>query len=370
MSMGLDAALRQCARPLVVLATAWQGRLSPDHPPDARAAAVAAVERFERGLAQAGADVRTVAVASYVLCVWLDEGLAAPDRHLLRQFHGEADGSVRAFELLERLLADADANQPLLGLFHTALSLGLRGRWRDTPEGPRRIEALRQRLATALRLDPTPLAAPLSAHWQPAPVPRRPGRERRFLASGLLGLALVGVMVYSTSQVLLARQVDEVFASLQGLEPAVDTSANVKAAAGGASGPVPDRLVSRLAGTQAEGLRVQDEPHRSQVVLPADGLFSADTAQLQAGRAPLLARIGQALAAQPGRVLVRACARTDTPRPARLVSASQLADAWAQQVAQALQPHLAAGRVVAEGCAPVGPAADGAVARVEITLFP
>lgn len=351
----LDAALRHCARPLIALATQLHTSV-PVRPAETRAAAGAAVERLERELTEAGADARSVAVASYLLCVWLDEGLAlAPmpmPQGLLWQFHGEADGGTRVFELLERLLPEPEANRPLLGLFHTALSLGLQGRWREAVDGPRRIEVWRQRVATALRLPDAPLSQPLSAHWQPAVVPRRVGRERRVIASGLLVLALAGVGVYSASQVLLARQVDAVFASLQGLEPAPP--------AGVASGPVPDRLVVRLG------------------VLPVEGLFRADTVQLQPPTSPqpqALDRIGQVLAARPGRVLVTAYARPDTPRPARLASASQLADEWAQQVARALQAHLPlpAGRVVAEGRverdAAAGTAGAG-VERVEITLFP
>lgn len=369
MTSDLDTALPRCARPLIALATQLQTSL-PDRPAETRAATGVAVARFERELTEAGADARTVAVASYLLCVWLDEGpgLEPTGQSLLRQFHGEADGRTRVFELLERLLAEPEANRSLLVLFHTALSLGLQGRWRQVEDGPRQLGAWRQQLATALRLQADPLAQPLSAHWQPAAMSHRPGRERerRILASALLMLALTGVGVYSTSQVLLARQVDEVFASLQGMEPA----GRVAAAGDAASSAVFNRLASRLATPPVEGLSVRDEPNRSQIVLTAESLFRADTPQVQTRHGPLLARIGQALAEagtqRPGQVLVTAYTRTDTPRPMRLPSASQLADEWAQQIARALQPHLPAGRVVAEGRVASGVEA----ARVEITFYP
>lgn len=369
----LDTALPRCARTLVALATQWQTHL-PLHPAQARAAAGAAVERFEQALTEAGAEARTVAVASYLLCVWLDEGLgmetrpATPHPPLLLEFHGEAEGGTRVFELLEHLLAEPEANRALLVLFHTALSLGLQGRWRAVDDGPRQLGAWRQRLATALKLPPEPLAPPLSARWQPARVPRQreQSRERRLLASGLLVLALASVGVYSTSQVLLARQVDAVFASLQGLEPA----ANVTAAGDAASRPVPDRLATRLTNPPVAGLSVRDEANQSRVVLAADTLFRPDAAQLQSGRGPLLARIGEALATvgtpRAGQVLVTAYTRADTPRPPRLPTASQLADEWAQQMARTLQPHLPTRRIVAEGR--VAPGTEAA--RVEITIYP
>lgn len=371
----LDTAVPRCARPLVALATQLQGSVAI-RPAETRAAAEAAVERFEQTLTEAGADARTVAVASYLLCVWLDEAGAWPDGGLLLAFHGEADGGTRVFELLERLLAEPQANRPLLLLFHTALSLGLRGRWRTAADGARRIEAWRQRLATALQLETSPLAQPLSAHWQPVRLPRRPGRERRILASGLLLLALVGVGIFSASQVLLARQVDGVFASLQGLEQAgmgsaSELGAGPGVALGSAAAPAPGRLATPLSTPSVEGLRVRDEVTRSLVVVSADGLFRADTAQLAAERVPLLARIGQALAAQPGRVLVTAYARADSSRPARLSSTLQLADEWALQVAQALQPLLPAGSLTTEGRVErADTRAADAPARIEITLFP
>lgn len=397
------AAVHRAARPLIALAT--QLRTAVPAKPAATAATLAtAVEAFERELADTGCDERSVTAASYLLCVWLDEVIAPhawaaatwPAHSLLQRFHGEADGRTRVFQLLERLFMQPDADRPLLELFHVCLSLGLQGRWQDVADGSRQLAALRARLAELLRLSPAPLASQaLSARWQPAVAPRRPGRGRRLVVAGLMLIALAGLGVYSGSQWLLARQADQVFASLQGLErasraevrtdsataPATPTQTQTPLAGSSASSP-PGRLSTALATDLSAGrVGVRDDAHHSIVTLSADNLFQPGTTQVATAQLPLLERVAQALAAQSGRVLVTAYARPDTPRSTRLPSAAQLADEWARQVSQVLQRRLPAGSAASEGliattegagAGQVGQAVAGASERnrIEITLFP
>ncbi len=402
------AVVHRSARPLIALATQLRSAV-PARPAATEATLTTAVETFERELTAAGCDARTVTAASYLLCVWLDEVIAPhawaaatwPANGLLQRFHGEADGRTRVFQLLDRLVRQPEADRPLLELFHVCLSLGLQGRWQDTPDGARQLAALRGRLAQVLHLNPTPMAVPLAARWHPALAERRPGHARRLAIAGLMGLALAGLGVYSASQWLLARQADQVFGSLQGLErasrssvanaeaTAQGTSQGKAAAASAATSPsLPGRMASGLAADlQAGRIAVRDEAHRSTIVVPADGLFEADTTQVAKAQAPLLERVAQALARVGGRVLVTAHARSDAPRSARLPSAAQLADEWARHVAQVLERSLPAGSVASEGLviASDAPGASDATAtaaatavataaklpsRIEITLFP
>jgi type VI secretion system protein ImpK len=391
------AAVHRSARPLIALATQLRSAV-PARPAATEATLTAAVEAFERELAAAGCDARTVTAASYLLCVWLDEVIAPhawatatwPTHGLLQRFHGETDGRTRVFQLLDRLVRQPDADRPLLELFHVCLSLGLQGRWQDTADGARQLAALRARLAQLLHLNPAPMTVPLAARWQPAVAERRPGHARRLAIAGLMGLALAGLGVYSGSQWLLARQADQVFGSLQGLERASRSEARpaalaaAAAAAVAASAPTapttspapPGRMASALAADlQAGRIDVRDGAHRSTIVVPADGLFETDTTQLAKAQAPLLERVAKALAGVGGRVLVTAHARPDAPRSARVPSAAQLADEWARHVAQVLERYLPAGSVASEGLVigpdqPADAAAAAARSRIEITLFP
>ena len=378
------AAVHRSARPLIALATQLRSAV-PAKPAATESTLTEAVEAFERELTAAGCDPRTVTAASYLLCVWLDEVIAPhawaaanwSAHGLLQRFHGEADGRTRVFQLLDRLVQQPDADRPLLELFHVCLSLGLQGRWQDTADGSRQLAALRARLAQLLHLNPAPMTVPLAARWQPAIVERRPGHARRLAIAGLMGLALAGLGVYSGSQWLLARQADQVFSSLQGLERASRSEARAAAPAVATETPTaPGRLAGPLAADlQAGRIQVRDEAHRSTVVVPAKGLFDTETTQVAKEQAPVLERVAKALAGAGGRVLVTAHARSDAPRSARVPSAAQLADEWARHVAQVLERSLPAGSVASEGLViapdePVGTAAATAPSRVEITLFP
>lgn len=388
-------ALHRSARPLIALATQLRSA-EPANPATMGAALNAAVQGFERELTEAGCDARTVTAASYLMCVWLDEVIAPhawaaptwPASSLLQYFHGESDGRVRVFQLLDRLLQRPDADRPLLELFHACLSLGLQGHWQDSAEGARTLVEMRARLAELLQLNAAPLAQPLSTRWMPALAARPSGIGRRLVLAGLMLTALTGLAVYTTSQLSLARQADQVFVSLQGLEQSSQPAprgglAAADAPAQTATSATPGRMASALAADLQSGrLSVRDEAQRSLIVLAAAGLFQADTTKVSAASLPLLDRIGAALAGNGGRVLVTAYARPDAARPARLATAAQLADEWARHVAQALERRLRAASLSSEGrvFASAGSAGAGATSGaagpsgvgnfVEITLFP
>ena len=99
------ARLHSCAAPLIGLATQLRSQVPADAVAT-RAAAASAVERFEAQASAAGFDARSVTVASYLLCCWLDEALPALSSGsgacLLQRFHREAPGGARLFALLER----------------------------------------------------------------------------------------------------------------------------------------------------------------------------------------------------------------------------------------------------------------------------
>src|SRR5262249_8152459 len=66
-----------------------------------------------------------------------------------------------------------------------------------------------------------------------------------------------------------------------------------------------DRLAPLLRDDIARGaLAVRDEAQRSLLTLSADALFVAGSARIEPGQLPLLERIAQALAGQPGQVAV------------------------------------------------------------------
>lgn len=366
----LTRALHASARPLIALATQLRHAVL-EAPQGMKLALAAAVDRFERELAAAGFDARSIAAASYLLCVWVDEVVAdtpwgAGGAGLLERFHGERDGGTRVLRLLSRLAEQPRQNQALLELFHACLCLGLTGNLRSAPDATRRLDTLRHRVFLALQREDITLAP----DWHSA-VPTAPPPWRRRLAIGaliLLGLGALGV--YTAGHLLLAARVDEVFASMQELSAGGTVGASSRPAAPMAADP---RLGPLLEDAAAAGrLAVRDEANRSIVSVPADRLFDASSTDTsQAGRA-LLAQVGGVLARFPGKVLVVGHTDGSDPRSARLPSAWHQSYAWARAAADALEPALSAERVTVEGAADLEMPEVAALPRrrVDIVLYP
>lgn len=368
----LARALHDAARPLIALASQLR-RAIVDDPEGMKPALADAVQRFERALASAGWDERGISAASYTLCTWIDEVVAdtpwgAGGAGLLERFHGERGGTDRLLRLLSHLAERPQENRALLALFHACLSLGLHGHLQDKA---RQLEKLRKRVFLALPTADLPLSPP----WQPAVKPGVPLWRRRLTLGALVLLGLVTLGVYTTSQLLLASQVDEVFASMQRLSP--DTrpapAAAPDVAAAVTEGPA--RLRPALAGELVNDKRivVRDETHRSTVSIPADLLFDGGGTRLLSSAAPLLARIGTTLAVHPGKVVVIGHTDGSDRRSARLPSAWHQSYEWARETAAGLEQTLPAHRLAVEGAADQdGPGPDAALPRrrIDIVLYP
>jgi type VI secretion system protein ImpK len=306
-----------------------------------------------------------VAAASYVLCVWVDEVVAdtpwgAGGAGLLERFHGERDGGARVMQLLSLLAERPRENRGLLELFHTCLSLGLTGSLRGSADAAQAHERLRSRVFLALPQPPVALAPPV----RPAVPPTPPAWRRRLWPGVLVALGLVTLAVYTTSQLRLSARVDEVFASMQRIGTGTGTGRPPPAA------PAVARLAPLLAADVSAGrISVREEAHRSVVSLPAALLFGDGSTQLDAAALPVLDRVAQALAAQPGQVLVIGHTDGTDARTARLPSAWHQSYEWARHAADALARRVDAQRLAVEGAADLETGA-GPRRRVDVVLYP
>jgi len=369
-------ALLAHARPLITLATQLR-HSALDAPEAMKQALVAAVTRFERDAAAAGCDERSVVAASYLLCVWIDEAVddtpwGAGGAGLLQRFHGERDGSTKVLQLLSRLAEQPNEHRALLELYHVCLSLGLQGALRGSADAATRLEALRRRVYMTLPHPPVSLSAPLRSAVPPGTSPLK----RRLLLGALPLLGLIALGVYTTSHLLLAQRVDEVFASMQQLAPSGGSVLAAAAPASGAGTIVAARaaplLAPLLAADRAAGrLTVTDEAHRSVVSVPADQLFEAGSTNPTQAGTELLARIAGALTGSAGKVLVIGHTDGADARTARLPSAWHQSYEWASEALEVLARTLPPARLAAEGAADA--AGSGPVAprrRVDIVLYP
>ena len=337
------------------------------------------IAEFETQSAAGGVPRTKITAARYLLCSFIDEviaqtpwGTASPwaERNLLQEFHEERSGGEKAFQLLERLGQEPEANADLLELFYICLRLGFEGRYRQTPSGRATLDALATRVLEVIRpADVAASARTLAPRWQGVRVPAQ--RDRAVLPLWVL-LALTAALVLGVFFAFNARidaLAQPVFRQILALPGALRVERN-QAAAKPLLAPLLQAEVSRSA------LQVRDEALRSVITLPADALFVPGSAKIDPRQGDTLRRAAQALAANFGQIAV--IGHTDNA----VVSSPQFPSAWhlSNARARAVLAALAEGgvppeRLRAEGRADVEPLApnDNAVARarnrrVEIEL--
>lgn len=123
---------------------------------------------------------------------WTQE--AWSQESLLSRFHGETYGGQDFFLILRRVCAEPAQNLDLLELWFVILSLGFEGKYRLDPEGPRKLDQLRELLLALIRSYrgdfQTGLQVGASHSSARTPV-RRTVSWRMLAAGGLLCLGLV-----------------------------------------------------------------------------------------------------------------------------------------------------------------------------------
>jgi len=277
------------------------------------------MQAFEQAARAARIDAEDVAAARYALCTFLDETISSTpwgagvwnSRSLLVAFHNEAWGGEKFFLILQRLSQDPRGHLDVLELMYLCLALGLEGRYRVLERGHDQLAGLRERLLQLIVQQRGTHEQDLSPHWRGATQPP-PSMLRRVplwvlaVAAGALLLAMQ--LTYSW---LLNRASDPVYAQLSALRVAAPPRNAIAAP----TGPAPVRVARFLAPEIAEGLvTVTETADRSTVTLRGDGVFASGSAEVARSQQPVLARIGDALRAVPGKVVV--IGHTDNTKPA------------------------------------------------------
>lgn len=362
-----------------LLALAEQLRHTPAHddPAGLRRQLLEQVAAFEESAAASGVPRPKVTAARYLLCSFIDEvigstpwGADLGGPTLLQEFHEERSGADKAFQLLERLGQEPEANPDLLELFYVCLRLGFEGRYRGQPDGRAQLDAIATRVLSVIR--PADLGTQARSLSEPSQTVVRQGhRDVKLLPLGLLavltGGALLALLLFVGMR--LDAQVQPVFRALHALPQALRIERHDAAAR--------PRLAAPLqADVASAALTVRDEALRSVVTLSADTLFVPGSARLAAGQDGLLARVAAALKDAPGQIAV--VGHTDDAPVASL----QFPSGWhlSLERARAVQAALVAQgvpltRVRAEGRAdvePLAPNQDAAARarnrRVEVEL--
>lgn len=358
--------LVQIAAPLLSTAPRLRAMARHSNPAALRASLVDAINRFEATARAQGLPNDQVVAGRYVLCTLLDESASSTpwgssgawsSQSLLVQFHNEAWGGEKVFQLLTRLMQTPVQQRNLLELVYVALSLGFEGRYRVLDNGRAQLDAVRERLAQVLREGAGPVDSSLSTQWRgvAAAAPRlRDGVALWVVAAGA---ALLLMLVFVGLRLTLNAQTDATFAALQAMDvPKAAKLAAVVVAPPVAAAP---RLAQLLkTDIDAGAVQVQDLADRSIVTLRGDGLFEPGSADVAERAVALFGRVAQALNQVPGSVLVSGHTDNQPIRSLRFPSNWHLSKERAESVRKMLVASVKPERLQAEGRADTEPVAD------------
>lgn len=380
---GLNPLVR-AANPLLDLVVPLRHTMQPPDLGQLRERLALAIRTFETDARDTGVAPDAIGAARYALCTLLDETIAGTpwgsgvwgSRSLLVAFHNEASGGEKFFLVLQRLSQEPARHLDLLELMYLCLALGLEGRFRVAENGQAQLTTLRERLLALIRQHRGPVEPALSPAWRGAVAPAAsPLRTTPVWVMAALGCGLLlGAQLLAST--FLNRASDPVFARLSALRQA---QAAAVPAAPVAATPASSRTASFLAPEVARGLvTVTETPGRTTITLRGEGMFKSGSAEVDAGMAGLLGRIGDALNALPGKVIV--VGHTDNARPgvsARFPSNYDLSKARAASVMAALAAragpparYSAEGRGDAEPVVPNdSPAARARNRRVDLVVL-
>jgi len=136
---------------------------------------VESIKKYDSQVQQQNFPQAQSRTATYFLCTLLDEtvlntpwGSASAWGHnsLLIQFHGEAWGGEKFFDIVTHLVQQPSRNLALIELAYLCLSLGFEGKYRRIDKGLRQLEGLRQELYLTMQRQKNIDEPELSPFWR------------------------------------------------------------------------------------------------------------------------------------------------------------------------------------------------------------
>ena len=394
-STGANPLLAAAAPLLAAIARIAAGRGAGPNIEQLRHGMVEAVRDFEQRALATGLDTRSLRAARYALCATIDDvvlstpwGASGPwaQQPITSLFHNEVTGGERFFEILEQMQREMGRYSEVVELMYLCASLGFEGRYRVMPRGIAALTELRAGIYRAIRARRGDFERELSPQWRGLATGYKPlGQRVPLWAIGLATLFLA-CLIYLGFNFALAGASDIAFAELFGLPP--QGPVQVPRTATVAPPPPPlaavtenhaaSKLHQFLAPEIAQGLvSVFEDAQSITVRLANRNMFASGNATLSPAAAPLLARIGEALQDEPGRVIVNGFTDNQPISTPRFPSNFELSEARAQAVANLVAAKLTdPKRVTAQGKGAGDPIGDNATPagrtqnrRTEIVLI-
>ncbi len=380
------------AGPLLQLLARLRNTLQAPDSGDLRERAVREIRRFEENARARNIPMEQLRPAHYALCASLDDVvLATPwgsqgawaQRSLVSTFHQEVRSGERFFDVMAQIRQNPGNFLPVLELMYFCLSLGYMGRYRLSPRGPAEIDRLREETYAVLRRQNPPGDPALSPHWQGVAIPYRP---RRFgVPVWVVGIVALGVLglVYAACLFSLSGRSDAVFQA-EVTAPLAQMPQIVRAqpvVAPPEPRPVGPTILDRLSGflqpeIAAGKVSVLGTTHQPVIRINNQGLFGSGSATVESAAAPLLRKIGQALAKETGTIVVTGYTDNQPIHTLQFPSNFVLSQSRARAAAAILDQTIGdESRITAKGMGDADPVASNATAagraqnrRIEIVL--
>ncbi len=364
-----------------------------------RRAIVAAMRRFEVDALATDLDTRSLRAARYALCTTIDDMiLSTPwgrtsswvQQSMTSIFHNEVTGGERFYEILEQMQKDLGHHEPVVELMYFCMSLGFVGRYRVMPRGNSALAELREGVYRTIRQRRGEFERELSPQWRGVAAGKL--GLSRWVPPWAVALATAGIAaaIFIALTLLLANVSDVAFAELFALPPRGQITVPRQAMPptpvvapvlppAPSAPPAATDTFAKLRGflepeIKAGLVQVLQDPQSVTVRLTNRNMFGSGEANLAASYMPLLGRIGGALDAEAGNVLVYGFTDDQPIRTARFPSNFELSQARADAVAALLRlkdPR----RLRAQGKGSADPLASNATAegrqqnrRTEIVL--
>lgn len=302
-----------------------------------------AVRNFDTQVRAASVSQDDATVARFIVCTFLDSAIMQTpwggqdvwaSRSLLRTFHGKASGLEVFLQILERLRQDPNRYIDLLELQYVCLALGLQGFYRGQPNATAAQQTLQDDLYRLIRAHRRGPDKELAAHWQGVGQPQSKGLPLVpwwVVAVGAFAIVLATVIV------LRAQLGDR--AALTRAALVLKTVPPVEVAP--AAPVAPSRLKQLLAPQElARQVQVDEHGARTVIILTVPELFESGSAQPTRGHEELLAAVGRALQAVPGRIMIEGHTDDQPVHSFTYTTNFDLSRARAVAIAQQLKPYL------------------------------
>lgn len=302
------------------------------------------LEAFKQRARTLGLEPRSVQLAHYMLCAFVDDAvLATPwgsdspwaQQSLLAAYHNDTYGGDRMFSFAEKMVQDPNREPRLMELLYQCLSLGFEGRAGMEARGESLVSRHRSSMSGTIQRQRAAQPADLSPQWRGLKVAAGKFAPKIPLWAIAAGVGTLALLIFVALLMRLSSSAD---AALESIDQAVGNSVIVPPPPPPQSQtPTFDRIQEILKpDIDANRLTVTREGGEIVIRLNNQGLFGSAQADPAGSWSPTFGRLAQAANLTSGPVNIEGHTDDDAIRSLAFPSNQALSEARAEAVAKAI----------------------------------